>query len=69
MLAAGIVQNTFARETGEGEGGEEETTGGYFYCYFYCSGWNSSLAIELLSQTLTRHVYQKRIYVYIHIYK
>ena len=32
--AAGIVQDTFA---GEGEGGEEETTGGYFYCYFYCS--------------------------------
>ena len=32
MLAAGIVQDTFA---GEAEGGEEETTGGYFYCYFY----------------------------------
>ena len=32
MLAAGIVQDTIA---GEGEGGEEETTGGYFYCYFY----------------------------------
>ena len=27
--AAGIVQDTFA---GEGEGGAEETTGGYFYC-------------------------------------
>ena len=35
MLAAGIVQDTFVGETGEGEGGEEETTGGYFYCYFY----------------------------------
>ena len=35
MLAAGIVQDTFAGEAVEGEGGEEETTGGYFYCYFY----------------------------------
>ena len=35
VLAAGIVQDTFAGEAGEGEGGEEETTGGYFYCYFY----------------------------------
>ena len=26
MLAAGIVQDTFAREAGEGEGDEEETT-------------------------------------------
>ena len=34
-LAASIVQNTFAREAVENEGGEEETTGGYFYCYFY----------------------------------
>ena len=33
-LAASIVQNTFAREAVENEGGEEETTGGYFYCYF-----------------------------------
>ena len=32
MLAAGIVQDTFAGESGEGEGSEEETTGGYFYC-------------------------------------
>ena len=32
MLAAGIG------ETGEGEGGEEEITGGYFYRYFYRSG-------------------------------
>ena len=33
MLAAGIVQDTFAGEAGEGEseGGEVETTGGYFY--------------------------------------
>ena len=35
MLAASIVQDTFAREAVENEGGEEETTGGYFYCYFY----------------------------------
>ena len=35
MLAAGIVLDTFAGEAGEGEGGEEEMTGGYFYCYFY----------------------------------
>ena len=32
MLAAGIVQDTFAGEGGEGEvGGEVEMTGGYFY--------------------------------------
>ena len=30
MLAAGIVQNTFVGEDVEGQGGEEETTGGYF---------------------------------------
>ena len=30
MLAAGIVQDTFAGEAVEGEGSEEETTGGYF---------------------------------------
>ena len=35
MLAAGTVQDTFA---GEGEEGEEETTGGYFYR----SGWTDS---------------------------
>ena len=35
MLAAGIVQDTIAGEAVEGEGGEEETTGGYFYCYLY----------------------------------
>ena len=40
MLVGGIVgtvQDTFAGEPGEGEGGEEETTGSYLYCYFY---WN-----------------------------
>ena len=50
MLAAGVVQDTFVGEAVEGEGrspgqvcwrsctrqgGEEKTTGGYFYCYFY----------------------------------
>ena len=35
MLDAGIVQDAFAGGAGEGEGGEEETTGGYFHCYFY----------------------------------
>ena len=35
MLAAGIVQDTLAGDAVEGEGVEEETTGGYFYCYFY----------------------------------
>ena len=40
MLVGGIVgtvQDTFAGEPGEGEGGEEEETGSYFYRYFY---WN-----------------------------
>ena len=35
MLASGIVQDTLAGEAVEDEGGEEETTGGYFHCYFY----------------------------------
>ena len=35
MLAAGIVQDNFVGEAVEGERGEEEITGGYFYCYFY----------------------------------
>ena len=33
MMTAGIIQDKFADEAVEGEGGEEETTGGYFYCY------------------------------------
>ena len=33
MLAAGILQDTLAGEAVEGEGGEEEMTGGYFYYY------------------------------------
>ena len=35
MLAAGIVQDTFAGEAGEGKGGEEETTGGYCYIVLF----------------------------------
>ena len=35
MLAAGIVQDRFVGEAVEGEAGEEETTGGYSYCFFY----------------------------------
>ena len=31
MLAAGIVQDTFAGGAGEREGGEEEISGGYLY--------------------------------------
>ena len=44
MLAAGIVQDTFAGEAGEGEGGEEETTGGYFYWNFYAQARTSSVS-------------------------
>ena len=68
MLAASIVQDTFAGGAGEGErGGEVETTGGYFY---HPAG-NSSLfvAIEFLSQiTNTRtHIRNVRTYIYIYI--
>ena len=35
MLSAGIVQDTFSGEAVDGEGDEEETIGGYLYCYFY----------------------------------
>ena len=34
-MPAVIVQDMFAGEARESEGGEEETTGGYFHCYFY----------------------------------
>ena len=34
----GVVKDTFAREAGEGEEGEEEMTKGYFYRYFCRSG-------------------------------
>ena len=61
VLAAGIVQDTFTGEAGEGEGGEEETTGGYFYFYFcwyfYRSGQKVFRLHQLLNfirKTLTR---------------
>ena len=45
-LAASIVQDTFA-EAVEKEGGEEETTGGYFYCYFYWYFYRSGVHIYI----------------------
>ena len=38
MQAAGMVQDMFAGEAGEGEKGKEEMTGGFFYRYFDHSG-------------------------------
>ena len=68
-LAAGIVLDTFVEEAGEGEGVEEETTGGYLYRYFYCSGGKffRFLALNLYHKTLTRACVSE-MYVYIHIY-
>ena len=63
MLAAGIVQVTFAREAGEGErGGEVETTGGYFY---HPAG-NSSrfVAIEFLSQITNKRTRIRNVCTY-----
>ena len=61
----------FAGEAGEGEGVEEETTGGYFYRYFYCSGGKlvRFLALEFLSQnTNTRmRIRSVRTHTYIYI--
>ena len=57
-----IVQDTFAGEAGESEGGEEETTGGYFYCYFYCGTFTARvrkfrfLALELHSRITHTHM-------------
>ena len=71
MLAAGIVQDMFAREAGEGEGGEEETTGGYFYCYstgtFTTQARKSLfLALEFNSQNTHAHmrIINRRTYIY-----
>ena len=44
-VIVGAVQDTFAGEPGEGEGGEEEATGSYFYWYFY---WNFYAQAERL---------------------
>ena len=58
-LAASIVQDMFA-EAVEKEGGEEETTGGYFYCYFSTGTFTAQarksflfLALELNSHANT----------------
>ena len=66
MLAAGIVQDVFAGEAGEGEwGGEMETTGGYFY---HPAG-NSSrfVAIEFLSQITNTRMRIRNVRTYIYI--
>ena len=74
MLAAGTVQDTLAGEAGEGEGGEEETTGGYFYCYFYwyfyCSGKKvlRFLALEFHSQITHARMRIRNTRMYIYIY-
>ena len=44
MLAAGIVQDTFTGEAGEGEGGEEEMTGGYSTATSTAQARNSSVS-------------------------
>ena len=73
-LAASIVEDTFAREAVENEGGEEETTGGYFYCYFYWYLYRRArksfrfLALDLIRKTITRACVLEtdvRIYIYI----
>ena len=72
MLAAGIVQDTFAREgeAVEGEGGKGETTGGYFYCYFY---WYilplrlESLPFFLALEFKSQNIHAKQTYIYIYI--
>ena len=50
MLAAGIVQDTFSGKAGEGEGGEEEMTGSYFYRFF------RFLALEFVWQNTHTHM-------------
>ena len=75
MLAAGIVQHTFAGEAVEGVGGEEETIGGYFYCYFYwyilplrLESLPFFLALEFKSQILTRTcVLETDVHIYIYV--
>ena len=70
-LAASIVQDMFAREAVEKEGGEEETTGGYFYCYFYwyfyfTAQTRKSLALEFNSQNTNARmrIRNRRTYIY-----
>ena len=49
--AAGIVQDTFAGEAGEGEGGEEETTGGYFSQAKHLNFYHKTLACTCVLET------------------
>ena len=51
MLAAGIVQETFAGEAVEGKGDEEETTGGYFYWYLYWYFYRSGSQVKNLARS------------------
>ena len=70
MLAASIVQDTFAGEAIEGKGGEEETNRDNFYFYFYRSGKKvfRFLALGFHSQiTHARmHIRNRRTYIYIY---
>ena len=73
-LAASIVQDTFAREAVENEGGEEETTEGYFYCYFYWYFYRSGrksfrfLALEFNSQNTNARMRIRNRCTYLYIY-
>ena len=67
---ADIVQYMFAGEAGEGEGDEEEMTGGSFYHYLPL--WLEILPFLSTSISIARHsyahMYQKLTYVYMYIY-
>ena len=67
MLAAGIVQDTLAGKVGEGEGGEVETTGGYFYHW----AGNSSrfVAIEFLSKIANARTRIRNVRTYVYIFE
>ena len=72
---AASIHDTFAREAVENEGGEEETTGGYFYCYFYYTFTAQVrksfrfLALEFNSQNTNARmrIGNRRMYIYIYI--
>ena len=66
MLAAGIVQDMLLEKLEKvGEGGEVETTGGYFYHL----GGNSSrfVAIEFLSQITNARTRIRNVRTYVYI--
>ena len=68
MLAAGIVQDTFAGEAVESE---EETTGGYFYCYSTCTFTAQArksrfLALKFNSQNTHAHMRIRNRRMYVH---